>query len=177
MINVKAFIEKLQKAQRLVTLFLILVLPLLVFVQVLLRYVFKAPLMGIEELMLFPTIWLYMLGGANASMERNHISCGVLTIYIKKEKTNNFFNLVTSILSFLISSWLAFWAFKYFLYSFKVWKVSNLLYIPMFIGESAVFVGVFLMTLYAAMDIFNNYKKFRNTVSVKEGFDVNSSNT
>ena len=173
----KAFIEKLQKAQRLVTLFLILVLPLLVFVQVLLRYVFKAPLMGIEELMLFPTIWLYMLGGANASMERNHISCGVLTIYIKKEKTNNFFNLVTSILSFLISSWLAFWAFKYFLYSFKVWKVSNLLYIPMFIGESAVFVGVFLMTLYAAMDIFNNYKKFRNTVSVKEGFDVNSSNT
>jgi TRAP-type C4-dicarboxylate transport system permease small subunit len=52
-----------------------------------------------------------------------------------------------------------------------------LLYIPMFIGESAVFVGVFLMTLYAAMDIFNNYKKLRNTVSVEEGFDVNSSNT
>jgi TRAP-type transport system small permease protein len=176
-INVKALIEKLQKAQRLVTLFLILVLPLLVFIQVLLRYVFKAPLMGIEELMLFPTIWLYMLGGANASMERNHISCGVFTIYIKKEKTKNFFDLITSILSFLISSWLAYWAFQYFLYSFKVWKVSNLLYIPMFIGESAVFVGVFLMTLYAAMDIFNHYKKFRNTVSVKEGFDVNSSNT
>jgi len=176
-INVKVFIERLQKAQRFVTLCLILILPLLVFVQVLLRYVFKAPLMGIEELMLFPTIWLYMLGGANASMERNHISCGVLTLYIKREKTNHLFNLVTSILSFLISTWLTFWAFKYFLYSFKVWKVSNLLYIPMFIGESAVFVGVLIMTLYAAMDIFHNFKKLRASVSVKEGLDVNSSNT
>ena len=31
------------------------------------RYVLKSSLMGIEELMLFPIIWLYMLGGANAS--------------------------------------------------------------------------------------------------------------
>lgn len=133
--------------------------------------------MGIEELMLFPTIWLYMLGGANASMERNHISCGVLTLYIKREKTNHLFNLVTSIISFVISSWLTFYAFKYFLYSFKVWKVSNLLYIPMFIGESAVFIGLFIMTLYAAIDINHNYKKLRTSVSVKEGFNVNSSNS
>ena len=46
------------------------------------RYVLKSSLMGIEELMLFPIIWLYMLGGANASYENSHIECGILTLYI-----------------------------------------------------------------------------------------------
>ena len=41
------------------------------------RYVLKSSLMGIEELMLFPIIWLYMLGGANASYEKSHIECGI----------------------------------------------------------------------------------------------------
>lgn len=171
------FIKKLQKIQRFVVLCLIMILPLLVFIQVLLRYVFKAPLMGIEELMLFPTIWLYMLGGANASMERNHISCGVLTLYIKREKTNNLFNLITSILSFVISTWLTFWAFKYFLYSLQVWKESNLLLIPMFFGESAVFFGLLIMTLYAFMDIKQNFMKLRTRYTVEEGLNVNNSNT
>ena len=31
-------------------------------VQIVLRYVFHAPLMGVEELLYFPTIWLYLLG-------------------------------------------------------------------------------------------------------------------
>ncbi|SDZ80300.1 TRAP-type C4-dicarboxylate transport system, small permease component [Thalassobacillus cyri] len=171
------FIKKLQNIQRFVVLCLIMILPILVFIQVLLRYVFKAPLMGIEELMLFPTIWLYMLGGANASMERNHISCGVLTLYIKKEKTNNLFNLITSILSFVISTWLTFWAFKYFLYSLQVWKESNLLLIPMFFGESAVFLGLFIMTLYAFMDVKQNFMKLRTRYTAEEGLNVNNSNT
>ena len=35
--------------------------------EVVMRYVFKSSLMGVEEVMVFPIIWLYMLGGANAS--------------------------------------------------------------------------------------------------------------
>lgn len=55
---------------------------LLVFIQVLLRYVFKAPLMGIEELLLFPSIWLYMVGGANASFKkRTHFMRYFNTLY------------------------------------------------------------------------------------------------
>lgn len=53
--------------------------------EVVMRYVFKSSLMGVEEVMVFPIIWLYMLGGANASYEKSHIECGILTLYIKKE--------------------------------------------------------------------------------------------
>ena len=31
--------------------------------EVVMRYVFKSSLMGVEEVMVFPIIWLYMLGG------------------------------------------------------------------------------------------------------------------
>jgi TRAP-type C4-dicarboxylate transport system permease small subunit len=127
---------------------------LLVFIQVLLRYVFKAPLMGIEELLLFPAIWLYMIGGALASMNKDHISCGILTLYIHKPRSIRIFDLVKDIISSLISLWLIYWAFWYFIYSLTTWKVSDLLYIPMFFGESAIFIGLVFMVIYALMDVY-----------------------
>lgn len=51
---------------------LALVITLLVFVQVILRAL-DMPLFGIEELLTFPTIWIYFLGGACASFtDRPH---------------------------------------------------------------------------------------------------------
>lgn len=137
---------------------LMIILPFMVFIQVLLRYVFKAPLMGIEELMLFPTIWLYMIGGANASMERNHISCGILTLYIKRKRTMQIFNILKSLLSLIVSLWLTYWAFWYFSYSLKVWKYSDLVGVPMFFGESALFIGLVLMTLYTGVELIDNIR-------------------
>lgn len=66
--------------------------------EVVMRYVFKSSLMGVEEVMVFPIIWLYMLGGANASYEKSHIECGILTLYIKKEHSMLIFNLVKRII-------------------------------------------------------------------------------
>lgn len=43
------------------------------FVQVITRYVLQIPVMGLEETMLYPTLWLYMLGAVNASRENTHI--------------------------------------------------------------------------------------------------------
>ncbi len=149
---------------------------LLVFIQVLLRYVFKAPLMGIEELLLFPSIWLYMVGGANASFKKEHISCGILTLYIKKERSIKIFNVCRDLISVSVCGWLTYWAFWYFMYSLKVWKVSDLLYIPMFLGESALFLGLVFMLLYAVLDVveaimilFPRKKTEQQTVEVTEG--------
>ena len=105
------------KFQNQATFFAMIILPFIVVVQVLLRYVFKAPLMGIEELLLFPTIWLYMLGGAVASEKREHISCGILSLYIRTEKGMQRFNVLKMFFSSIISLWVTYWAFWYFSYS------------------------------------------------------------
>lgn len=52
---------------------LICVVALGQFVQVITRYVLEIPVMGLEESLLYPTMWLYMLGAVNASRENTHI--------------------------------------------------------------------------------------------------------
>jgi TRAP-type C4-dicarboxylate transport system permease small subunit len=108
--------------------------------------------MGIEELLFFPTIWLYMLGGANASQERNHISCGILTLYIKKPLTMMKFNIMKNTVSIIVGVWLLYWAYWLFTYSLNLWKTSDLLYIPMFFMESAPFIGLLLMVFYGVIE-------------------------
>ncbi len=146
--------------QKGVSFILAVIIPILIVVQVFLRYVLHAPLMGIEELLLFPTVWLYMLGGANASQERNHISCGILTLYIKRPISMQLFNIAKALISLLVSVWLTYWAYWYFLYSLKRWKISDLLYIPMFYAESALFMGLVLMTLYTACELLGYIQGF-----------------
>jgi TRAP-type C4-dicarboxylate transport system permease small subunit len=157
--------------QKGVTFVLVLFLTVLVVTQVILRYVFKAPLMGIEEMLLFPTIWLYMLGGANASQERSHIECGVLTVYIKRPRTLKLFKIIKAAISFIVCLWLTYWAQWFFVYSFTRWKVSDLLYIPMFLGESAVFIGLILMAVFSVIELVEYIKDYVNSFDIadKEG--------
>lgn len=152
----------LVKLQRMITVFLAISVMLIVVIQVLLRYVFKAPLMGIEELLFFPTIWLYMLGGANASQERNHIECGILTLYIKKPLSMLKFNMIKNTVSVVVGGWLLYWAYWLFTYSLNLWKTSDLLYIPMFFLEAAPFIGLILMVFYAVLHWIVDLKTLLN---------------
>lgn len=154
--------RKLVQLQYGVSVVVALFLVLLIVVEVILRYVLKAPLMGIEELMLVPTIWLYMLGGADASYERSHIECGILTLYIKKERTVCIFQLFKTGISLLLLLWLTRWGWHYLNYSLKLGKVSDMLYIPMVICEGAMFVGYLLMSLYALRDVVQAVQNFRS---------------
>lgn len=154
--------KALVRAQYAVSAVVAIFLVLLIVGEVILRYALKAPLMGIEELMLVPTIWLYMLGGANASYERSHIECGILTLYMKKEKTICIFQLFKTGISMLLLFWLTYWGWHYLTYSLRLGKVSDLLYIPMVICEGAMFVGYLLMSIYAVRDVVQAIGTFRD---------------
>ena len=121
--------------------------------EVVMRYVFKSSLMGVEEVMVFPIIWLYMLGGANASYEKSHIECGILTLYIKKEHSMLIFNLVKRIICVVILAWITYWSFYYFYYSLTTWKVADITYAPLFFANLAMTVGFVLMLIYAIRDV------------------------
>lgn len=146
---------------------LLVIIPLLVVAQVILRYVFNAPLMGIEEILLFPAIWLYFLGGSAASRERNHIDCGVLVLYIKKEKSLALFRVARMAISVSVALWVTYWAFWFFKYSLTKWKLSDLLYAPMFAGESAVFIGLVLMTFFSIVELIDNINHYKNVAGNK----------
>lgn len=134
----------------------------LVFIQVIMRYVLHIPLMGIEELLIIPTIWLYLYGGVQASWERTHIACGIMTLYIKKPLTKFIFNMVKYIVSLAVMFWLAKWALWFFLYSLRVGRSSSSLGIPLFIGEVVMSLSLIFMFIYAAIDLIQDVRMFIN---------------
>ena len=136
---------------------LMLAVTFLVFIQVILRYVLHHPLMGIEEMLLFPTIWLYFLGGAIASRERNHIECRVVTMNVRGTALH-IANALKAAISLGVAIWLTAGAYEYLRYALRVGKESDMLYIPLVLGESALFIGLLLMSIYTAGELADHVR-------------------
>ncbi|MEY8799149.1 TRAP transporter small permease [Leisingera sp. XS_AS12] len=131
------------------------------FVQVVTRYVLQIPVMGLEETMLYPTIWLYILGAVNASREDTHIRANVLEIAIKTERGHTVLAIIGEIISLIVGLWLLSWAWDYTLYAWRVWKESPTLYLPTFYSEAALVVGLALMMFYTALHLLRHVNALR----------------
>ena len=129
------------------------------FYQVVMRYILELPVMGLEELLVYPTLWLYFLGSVNASREDTQIKANVLDVFLKTDRAKLIVRVIADLLSVIVASWLTFWAFDYFRYALRVWKESPTLYIPTFYAESALFIGLVLMTFYAAWYLVKNTRR------------------
>lgn len=127
-------------------------------VQVISRYVFETPMMGLEEMALIPTMWLYMLGAVNASREDTQIRANVLDVFLKTDRARLWLVVISETISLIISSWLTWWAWDYFKYANRVWKESPTLYIPTIIYEAALFMGLVVMTLYGAWHLLKHLR-------------------
>jgi len=137
---------------------LICVVALGQFVQVVTRYVLQIPVMGLEETMLYPTLWLYILGAVNASRENTHIRANVLEIFVKTARGHTILAIVGEIISLVVGLWLLSWAWDYTRYAWRVWRESPTLYIPTFYSDVALFVGLALMMVYTAWHLLTHIR-------------------
>ena len=128
------------------------------FVQVITRYVLQIPVMGLEETMLYPTLWLYMLGAVNASRENTHIRANVLEIFLKTERQHTILAIVGEIISLIVGLWILSWAWDYTRYAWRVWKESPTLYIPTFYSDVALVAGITLMLVYTAWHLLGHVR-------------------
>ena len=130
------------------------------FYQVLMRYIFEIPVMGIDEILVYPTLWLYFMGSVNASREDTQIKANVLEVFLHSEKAKLVVRIFADVFSLIISCWLTTWAWDYFQYAWKIWKESPTLYIPTFYAEMAFFIGMALMTVFICWYFFKHIQAF-----------------
>ncbi len=128
------------------------------FVQVITRYVFETPVMGLEEVAVIPTLWLYILGAINASRENTQIRANVLEIFLDTERARHVLLVISESLSLIISIWLTSWAWDYLTYAWRVWKQTPTLYLPTFTYDCALFTGLSLMTVYVAWHLVGHVR-------------------
>ncbi|WP_425404431.1 TRAP transporter small permease [Hwanghaeella sp.] len=131
------------------------------FVQVITRYVLELPVMGLEETMIYPTIWLYILGAVNASRENSHIRANVLEIFIKTRIGHVRLAIIGEVISLAVGLWLLTWAWDFTRYAWRVWRESPTLYIPTFYFDVALMIGLALMMVYTAWHLVGHIRSLR----------------
>ncbi len=131
------------------------------FVQVITRYVLEIPVMGLEESLLYPTMWLYMLGAVNASRENTHIRANVLEIFLKTKTAHTVLAIIGEVCSLVVGCWLTYWAWDFIKYSHRVWKESPTLYIPTFYVDVALLLGLIAMMLYTFGHLIQHIKQLK----------------
>jgi TRAP-type C4-dicarboxylate transport system permease small subunit len=128
------------------------------FVQVITRYVLQIPVMGLEETMAYPTLWLYMLGAVNASRENTHIRANVLEIFLKTDRQHTVLAIIGELISIAVGLWLLSWAWDYTRYAWRVWRESPTLYIPTFYADVSLVIGLMLMIVYTLWHLWGHVR-------------------
>jgi TRAP-type transport system small permease protein len=141
--------------------FNILALAVLVFTQVLMRYVFRSPLMGIEELCHFPATWLYLFAAVKASSERSQLYARVIEILIKNKRKVYLLRCLAAVVTTGILMWLTYWGYDLLKYSMRVDKLTDTLFIHWVLAEGAVFVSFALMLFSTIVEILDYFLLYR----------------
>ena len=132
----------------------------MVVLQVILRYVFHAPLFGIEELEIFPIMWIYIFGAGMASYEKKHISCGVAGVLVKNKKAVKIIDTIMISVSLIIATYICIKMYPHFAYILRIWKRTSTLNVPVFFCDGAIFIGVVIMILFTVRDFLTEISKY-----------------
>ena len=127
----------------------------LVVTQVLLRYVFMMPLMGIEELACLFGFWLYFTGAANGTRERSHIKADLLDVFIKNKRALYISKSVVTFITLCLAAVFVQWAINYFQWSIRSWERSPSLSIPMIYAQASLVANSFLMFFYFFLEFMD----------------------
>ena len=154
--------KKIKTFNDIALIFLMTVIALLIFIQVLFRYVFHIPMHFVEEILILAAVWLYLLGSVNASREESHINARVLEIFIGKVKNIYLIRMLSAALTAIVTGRFTYWSYDFFLYSLKMWKISLVLGYPMIIMESAMLICFIFIFIYSIKEMFSYFEKYKN---------------
>jgi len=134
---------------------------LAMFGQVVLRYLFRSPLFGLEEISILVVAWFYFIGAANSVHNKSYIKADVLPLIIKNPKILRFFNALSFILSIIATLLLFYYSFKYAIWAGKANVLTPTFLIPKNVSFVSLVAGSALMTLHFFLLL---YKEIKNTI-------------
>ena len=142
----------LLRLQRIIMLATICFTTSAIFVEVIMRYVFKSPFVGLEELAAYVAFWLYFIGGSYGSYERSHISADLSQLLFKNKlhyaKSRSFTSLVSTALCLYVLPW----AYDYVKWGFAMNEQSRATMFgetyPVVYFQASIFIGLALMAFY-----------------------------
>ena len=120
----------------------------LMLAEIFVRYILRRPLMGIEEVTCMIAFWAYFMGAVHGTFEKSHIQAQIIQVFIKDLNKLNIINAATSFITAFIASTISLWAYDYLVWGIQRGEKSPFLLIPRVYSQSAISIGLILMTVY-----------------------------
>ncbi|KIC07689.1 C4-dicarboxylate ABC transporter permease [Leisingera sp. ANG-M1] len=133
----------------------------LMFTQVLLRYVFHSPFVGIEELALLLGAWSYFLGLAYVTRNGEHIHGGIVTLLTQNPRTIQGIRLFMSLASIAACIVFGYYASKYAWFEIEKGRMSSYMRWPKGLWSASMIFGFSLTILYLALQAINQFVELR----------------
>jgi len=134
------------------------IVTLTVVLQVVLRYIFKAPLFGLEELSRLIAVWVYFLGAIFGIKQDSHVQGDVAGLLFNTRRSRSVIKTITWCLSLLLCVFFLYHSAKYSAWLYGTGERTTGLWWPRIISVGSMFFGATFMTLYSIV----NFIKYLN---------------
>jgi TRAP-type C4-dicarboxylate transport system permease small subunit len=138
------------------------VVTLTVVLQVVLRYIFKAPLFGLEELSRLIAVWVYFLGAIFGIKQDSHVQGDVAGLLFNTPRSRSVIKTITWCLSLLLCLLFLYHSAKYSAWLYGTGERTTGLWWPRIISVGSMFFGAIFMTVYS---IANFIKYLKQTIT------------
>lgn len=123
---------------------------LIMCVVVVLRYIFRSDLYGIEEIVIIAAFWLYFIGSSYGVYDKSHVKADIIPQMLSKKAQA----LLSVIISFTVAGLcilFTYWSIDMISHCLKYMPRTTGLRIPIVIAQFSIFVGYFLMSIYSVI--------------------------
>ncbi len=134
-----------------------------IFIEVLLRYVFKHPIFGTDELASMIAVWVYFIGAAHATHTRIHIEGGFVSAVIKKQSHRDIIRFAVLIVTLMVGLIFAYMSFEWCLWTVENKVATTSLFFPKIYGDVAMLIGALLMIVYFSIEAVETLQRIRRS--------------
>ena len=152
-------LNALVRLERALIIFFCLALAGLMVFQVVMRYVFVTPFLGFEEVTVLLGLWIYFLGLVHITRTKQHISSGVVQLFLKNEAILKALEIFKLALCALGSGIFLYFSVIYWLKTAASGRSSTYLSWPTTVWITSMVFGFALATLLFALHLWRSFGK------------------
>ena len=126
---------------------------------ILMRSAFNAPMFGLEEIILFSVMWLYMMGAALASRERSHLSADFVAVFVKDTGVRNALHLLATLISLAMVMAFVVWSWDLLAWGLSKRQSTPVFQLPLYLSQACLFTASLLFLFYMLRDVLHDFDR------------------
>jgi len=146
----------LSRILRTVVVVLSLFVALAMVLGIVMRSALNAPMLGLEEVILFSVMWLYMMGAALASRERSHLSADFVAVFVSNARTRNALHLLATLISLIMVIAFVVWSYDLLSWGLDRQQSTPVFRLPLYLSQGSLFAASVLFLFYMLRDVIQD---------------------